>query len=370
IAVCVLLGLMRGRQTLPMSWPAALLTSAALVAVTGWPMVGARTAVADAIEVGVGFGLAMISPHRLTAGVGAAVASGVLIGAVDGVACGLYGSAIGSGGALRTAGGVWLAVAFGVAMAGISARLLIDQPDPSAPARSEFRLGQRRTLPVPQMASALCVGVLVGCAGGLVGGLKQGDLGYGLAFGATFGVAAGIPVGLVGGFIRWFHQPVKTIPTASPISTLRSDRLSALIYILVIGAVCALGIGSFGRALFSVVGVTSSLPSLGPVSGLRFGLCIGSVFAACLTSWPAFATAHVTLALTGKIPWRLMSFLRDAYDVNVLRREGAAYQFRHSDIRDRLADRYLDAGHRGGRHRAGSRSRSGPRPAPPARQRR
>ncbi|WP_305788199.1 NACHT domain-containing protein [Symbioplanes lichenis] len=350
IAVCVLLGLLRGRRGLPVSWVSALVTTAVSVALIGWPMVGARAAGLDAVEMALGVGLCLVRPARLAGSTGAAAAYGLLVGALDGAACGIYAAVTGPDEFASTALGIWLAVTLGVTMAGVSARLLIDHPDPAAPARTELRLGRRRTWPVPQMASALAVGVLVGCAGGLVGGLKQGDLGYGLAFGATFGLAAGIPVGLVGGFLRWFNEPVKTIPTASPLSTLRSDRLSALVHLLAIGAVCALGIGVLGRALFAVTGAAAALPPLGPVTGLRFGLCIGGVFAACLTSWPAFVTAHVTLAVTGKIPWRLMSFLQDAYDLNVLRREGAAYQFRHSDIRDRLADRY-----RTGARRRGSR---------------
>jgi len=41
--------------------------------------------------------------------------------------------------------------------------------------------------------------------------------------------------------------------------------------------------------------------------------------------------------LTGRLPWRVLTFLDDAHDRGVLRRAGAVYQFRHLRLRDQLA---------------------------------
>lgn len=41
--------------------------------------------------------------------------------------------------------------------------------------------------------------------------------------------------------------------------------------------------------------------------------------------------------MAGQLPWRLPTFLRDAYDHGVLRQVGPLYQFRHDRLRHYLA---------------------------------
>ncbi len=55
-------------------------------------------------------------------------------------------------------------------------------------------------------------------------------------------------------------------------------------------------------------------------------------------AWARYTVARVVLAARGRLPWRTMAFLDDAVDRGVLRRVGAAYQFRHPRLRDRLAE--------------------------------
>jgi hypothetical protein len=43
------------------------------------------------------------------------------------------------------------------------------------------------------------------------------------------------------------------------------------------------------------------------------------------------------LALRGDLPWRLIAFLDDAYNLGVLRRSGTVHQFRHAALQQRLA---------------------------------
>ncbi|NEB95161.1 hypothetical protein [Streptomyces bauhiniae] len=56
-----------------------------------------------------------------------------------------------------------------------------------------------------------------------------------------------------------------------------------------------------------------------------------------LSAWGRFAVARVWLALTGRLPWRLMAFLEDAHRRGVLRRSGACFEFRHLRLQSHLA---------------------------------
>jgi hypothetical protein len=64
------------------------------------------------------------------------------------------------------------------------------------------------------------------------------------------------------------------------------------------------------------------------------GLTIAWVIA---SAYFRFSVARVVLALRGRLPWRLMGFLDDAYHRGVLRQVGAVYQFRHDRLKDRLS---------------------------------
>jgi hypothetical protein len=54
-------------------------------------------------------------------------------------------------------------------------------------------------------------------------------------------------------------------------------------------------------------------------------------------TWPA-ALAYAQLAATWGTPVRLLRFLEDARDRNILRTVGPVYQFRHAKLQDRLAE--------------------------------
>lgn len=51
-----------------------------------------------------------------------------------------------------------------------------------------------------------------------------------------------------------------------------------------------------------------------------------------------FRFVCAVLALRGRLPWRTMTFLRDAHHRGVLRQAGAVYQFRHARLQERLAN--------------------------------
>lgn len=74
--------------------------------------------------------------------------------------------------------------------------------------------------------------------------------------------------------------------------------------------------------------------------GLAFGLAAGLLGLTRLTggnrAWLYTVIAARWLALTGRLPWRLMGFLDDAYRLGLLRTVGPAYQFRHAELQEHL----------------------------------
>ncbi|MFD9072012.1 NACHT domain-containing protein [Streptomyces lasiicapitis] len=67
-----------------------------------------------------------------------------------------------------------------------------------------------------------------------------------------------------------------------------------------------------------------------------------------LTPWGRFVVARTYLAATRRLPWRLHAFLEDAHRRGVLRHSGGVYQFRHMELRDRLARHDSGGGGGGG----------------------
>ncbi|WP_171059908.1 NACHT domain-containing protein [Streptomyces montanus] len=66
--------------------------------------------------------------------------------------------------------------------------------------------------------------------------------------------------------------------------------------------------------------------------------CVAFVLCgATRTAWARYALARCWLAATGRLPWRCHAFLEDAHRRGVLRQSGGVYQFRHLELRDRLA---------------------------------
>ncbi|MFJ6675807.1 NACHT domain-containing protein [Actinosynnema sp. NPDC091369] len=96
------------------------------------------------------------------------------------------------------------------------------------------------------------------------------------------------------------------------------------------------------------VGSLMYLPTLHAGKPVVVQLLLGAVF--MVGSWAGcgavallvnasgrWAVTRVGLALTGRLPWAAMEFLREAHRAGVLRRVGGVYQFRHVRLRDRLA---------------------------------
>ncbi|MEU6799270.1 hypothetical protein ABZ907_46935 [Nonomuraea wenchangensis] len=238
--------------------------------------------------------------------------TGLEAGLVFGVAGGLV---------FGVAGGLVFGLVFGLLFR-LESRSWVDE----TPGYASFR-GRPRP-PFRTLKRDLMIGLVVGFAFGGVGGLAL-EVGLGLVGGLTGGLVVGLVVGPVFALIDWTEQPTLT-STSSPCSTWRSDRTLTLLRTSVLGLVFALTGGLVLRLVFGL--------ALG--FGLMCGLALGLVFGLLIgnhRAWPACIIAISWLALTRRLPWRLMNFLDDAHRLGLLRAVGPVYQFRHAALHDHLA---------------------------------
>lgn len=186
--------------------------------------------------------------------------------------------------------------------------------------KAPLAAGEPRRLGLQRPTLAQCMGTIVLAVPVTLLFWAVGDLPTALVLGVC--VALGGPItntlSLNGG---------AAIDVVTPRRALRDDRRAALVHALEAGGLSA------------VVGwaILRPYPELGPMAGaVTMGLAVG------LTGWFAsaagrFAQTRLWLRAHG-LPLRLIRFLDDAHDRGVLRRFGPFYQFRHTLLRDRLAD--------------------------------
>jgi hypothetical protein len=176
--------------------------------------------------------------------------------------------------------------------------------------------------------ATLLTGVMTGVVLGLVFGLTHG-LGFGFLPGLVLGLAFGLTVGLLLGL----RQP--STEAASPLDPQSLWRREH-----------RLGLG-IGLGVGLVVGLTGGFADglvFGPWAGLVFGLTGGLVagLGSGLVSSAAWAAALASAQLRrrGEAPARLLRFLNDARERQILRTVGPVYQFRDARLQDRLAEAY------------------------------
>jgi hypothetical protein len=234
-------------------------------------------------------------PAGLVAGLVAACLAGLAVGLPVGLAAGLPGG-LAAGLAFGFAAGlaVWL---FGI----FSVRTADDTATQT---------------PLVSWRSSRVAGLLAGLLGGLTAGLA-----FGLAGGLEGALAVGLAAGLGIGFAVWRAA------------------------IFVIGRVAGLVAGvAIGLAVGVVVGLTGG-PAVGLRTGLAAGLAAGLVLGPgaglMYTRTWSVTLAFAQLTIHRRTPIRLMRFLEDARQRNVLRTVGPVYQFRHARLQDRLAEQAI-----------------------------
>ncbi|MCD9875162.1 NACHT domain-containing protein [Streptomyces guryensis] len=163
-------------------------------------------------------------------------------------------------------------------------------------------------------------------------GLDDG-LGGGLGAAALFPLTIGLSAGIALGLMTWLETPIDGKKSFDCVGLLRQNRENVSFHLLVWALVPGLveGLG----ATFTETPLRSL--QLGLVFGIEGAFSGGLGYGLCLTAWGQWvALARIWLPLTRRLPWRLVAFLEDACERDVLRRSGAVYQFRHVRLQDHL----------------------------------
>ncbi|MFG2866104.1 hypothetical protein ACGFX3_36550, partial [Streptomyces sioyaensis] len=184
---------------------------------------------------------------------------------------------------------------------------------------------------------------------------------------------AGLAVSVSVAVHAWLDAPPERATGASPLGLLRQDRASSVAGALTAGV-------AFGLTVSPLTELTKAAASMGTryIANTRYGLPAGAfeqlptmnevypspglssfpdlmnsillflIYAAgfalliLLTrAWPRFLLLRLFLAARGKLPWRILQFLADVRDRQLLRQSAGAYQFRHIRLQERLAGRSL-----------------------------
>ena len=190
---------------------------------------------------------------------------------------------------------------------------------------SEVQFDARRGL--RRFGRHLAVGLCAGVGSGLLVMVLVNSL-----FGIAVGLSVGLATGLIDGLNTWLDVPADVTQALSPQSTRRAERTAALARAGTVALAVGLAAG------------TAYLLAYGWRSGLTHGLVFGAGFGIAdrysgisQTVWGRYVAAKVWLAMAGRLPWRLTAFLEDAHRHGLLRQAGAAYQFRHLRLQQRLA---------------------------------
>jgi WD40 repeat protein len=203
-------------------------------------------------------------------------------------------------------------------------------------------------------------------------GTKTGRFGWSLSDTIDFAevVAASLALsgvlGLALALHQWLNAPPRHSSQTSPEDALRQDRRSSLFASMGAGVVfgaLAAPVLAVSVAAGALIGeVLSAWPgspgdprpglvteaSLGTFTDVLYSLPLvvgiflvpGAALASLLLltrPWPRFLISSLVVGLRGQLPFRLMAFLSDARERELLRRAGSSFQFRHIRLQERLA---------------------------------
>ena len=212
-----------------------------------------------------------------------------------------------------------------------------------------YLLGDRRRSPVRRAPlqwrhllsrSSLVPGLQWALAG--AGFCAVAGLAYRFGAGQTAALAAGagIGVGLVGAFATGLSRSgAGDMSPLTPRDLWRRDQAFGLAVGLMLGLGLSLGIG-LGGGLILALGLGSRQAAghaAGLVHGLVWLLVFGLVYGLLFPQTWTVSLAFAQLAMRWHTPARLLRFLDDARQRDVLRTVGPVYQFRHARLQDRLA---------------------------------
>ncbi|MFE0515052.1 NACHT domain-containing protein [Streptomyces sp. NPDC058964] len=151
-----------------------------------------------------------------------------------------------------------------------------------------------------------------------------------------------LPLGLVGGLAFGLRHNLEDTAQSSkyrgPADLVRADLCAGLLVGFTAGCAASLGLTipniiAYGQdqALFSdlLEVIISAI-----ASGTALAIVVSTVWAG---AWRRYIAT--VLCTRGRLPWRINRFLAWAYTAGILRMSGSAYQFRHRELQDHLAQR-------------------------------
>jgi hypothetical protein len=172
------------------------------------------------------------------------------------------------------------------------------------------------------------VGVATGVGVGVVAWIVAGS-----GYGALACVLGGLSFGLIDGLNVWLDVSTDVTRARSPRPTRRAERTAAFARSLTVGVItAAMTALAFGMAYGARSAVTHAV-----TFGIAYGIA-ERYMGLGATVWGRYILAKAWLALGGRLPWQLMAFLDDAHQHGLLRRAGAAYQFRHIRLQEHLTN--------------------------------
>ncbi|WP_428935976.1 trypsin-like peptidase domain-containing protein [Streptomyces sp. ACT015] len=163
---------------------------------------------------------------------------------------------------------------------------------------------------------------------------------------------------LVFGLTALLEAPLQSGSATRPTDLLNANRRRVahrlVLWALVIGPLVGVVEGLWHGPLRGL--------QVGTVFGLEAAFGAGLAYGCGLTAWGQWvALARIWLPLTGRLPWRLMAFLDDAHQREVLRQAGAVYQFRHASVQEHLTGGLRDRTTAGSGGTSGNRAEPHPR---------
>ncbi|MFI5585354.1 TIR domain-containing protein [Amycolatopsis sp. NPDC051758] len=151
--------------------------------------------------------------------------------------------------------------------------------------------------------------------------------------GAMFGIVIAVIVGLLK-IMEKFETEFDITVVLDPVFLLAADRRNALarsaLYALTLGA---------AAGLIQLTTATGDEPPF--MIGAILAIPFATVVLLAGKAWGRWLVlTRIWLPLTGRLPWRLVTFLEDAHGRGILRQVGAVYQFRHARLQEQLAATY------------------------------
>jgi hypothetical protein len=232
--------------------------------------------------------------------------------------------------------GLWIGLIAGLAGAAVDALIPQDPPRRAVPRFRSLRV------PTPNE-----LGRTIGF--GIIGAGAMAVIVFVLYGPARYIVAGGLLSGVTYALASYVGQPNDPLKVVTPASLLRADRISVM-YAWLVGALPGALTGAYlgfsfpagHRAEFGSLTILRytrpELALLGAACGcLLSGAGLG-LMAMGSSAWGKLMMSQLWLALRGRTPLRLMSFLEDAYKLGVLRQANGYYEFRHQMLQRYLAD--------------------------------